>query len=212
MASNSVIDLSHHNTVTSFKSAYRSGVVLVIHKASQGRTEKDPAYAGRRQQARSIPEMLWGAYHFGDDSDPIAQADHFLSIIGHETLMVLDWESYTDQHGVNHSMSLAQAEAFVSRIHEKTGRWPMLYSGNTAKEAAIKPGSPLLKCELWLADYVDHPSLPHGWKAWRLWQHTNGSAGPAPHSVPGVGHCDRDKFNGTEGDLRRWFSELEKAA
>lgn len=38
------------------------------------------------------------------------------------------------------------------------------------------------------------------WAKWTLWQYTDGNVGPEPPTVPGIGACDRDKFN---GDLDR---------
>jgi lysozyme len=35
-----------------------------------------------------------------------------------------------------------------------------------------------------------------------MWQYTDGNFGPQPHAVNGIGNCDRDKFNGTEDQLR----------
>lgn len=61
---NNVIDLSHHNTVTSFQQAQQSEIVGVIHKATQGVSVVDAEYQTRRALARANG-LLWGAYHFG---------------------------------------------------------------------------------------------------------------------------------------------------
>lgn len=34
------------------------------------------------------------------------------------------------------------------------------------------------------------------------WQYTDGTSGPQPHTVAGIGNCDPDKFNGAEDQLR----------
>jgi lysozyme len=40
-----------------------------------------------------------------------------------------------------------------------------------------------------------------------MWQYTDGALGPKPHTVKGIGRCDRDKFNGSEAQLRKlWGS------
>ena len=44
--------------------------------------------------------------------------------------------------------------------------------------------------------------VPVNWPTWTMWQYTDGAVGPDPHQVAGIGHCDRDKFNGSEDQLR----------
>jgi lysozyme len=45
-----------------------------------------------------------------------------------------------------------------------------------------------------------------------MWQYTDGNNGPEPHSVNGVGACDRDKFNGDIDQLLRlWGIEHPSA-
>lgn len=51
---NNVIDISHFQTVTSFEQVKDSGIVGVIHKATQGRTFVDAKYHARRQRAHRI--------------------------------------------------------------------------------------------------------------------------------------------------------------
>jgi len=36
-----------------------------------------------------------------------------------------------------------------------------------------------------------------------MWQYTDGAVGGDPKSVKGIGHCDRDRFNGSEAGLRK---------
>src|SRR5579859_2632907 len=60
-----VIDISHLSYVTDFNLMRRhSGILGVIHKASEGGDWVDPTYGERRPQAEAAG-LLWGAYHFG---------------------------------------------------------------------------------------------------------------------------------------------------
>jgi len=77
---NVVIDLSHYNPVTSFQQVQQSGIVGVIHKATEGTNWNDPTYAGRQPQALAAG-LWWGAYHFGVNEDGATQAQYFLSIV-----------------------------------------------------------------------------------------------------------------------------------
>ena len=148
--------------------------------------------------------MLWGAYHFADHSDPIGQADHFLSIAqaGHSTLLVLDFESNKEN-----TMSLEQAVQFVERVKEKTGKYPGLYGGSLLKSLTASQANPRLsQCWLWLAEYGAHLRLPNGWSDWTFWQYTDGSVGPAHEAIPGIGNCDRELFNGDTNALQSFWA------
>jgi lysozyme len=86
-----VLDLSHYNSISSWKKILGAGIVGIIHKATEGLSYRDPRYLARRQPALNIG-LVWGAYHFANASDPIAQVDNFLSVTGvdDDTLYALD--------------------------------------------------------------------------------------------------------------------------
>lgn len=76
-----VIDISHHNTVSSFASARAAGVLGRIRKATQGASYTAPEFAGNRQRAAAAG-LLFGAYHFGTAGDASARAEHLLAVAG----------------------------------------------------------------------------------------------------------------------------------
>src|SRR5436309_10182399 len=78
MATNVVVDLSHHNGNVDLGKAQAAGIVGVIHKATQGTSMFDNMYQQNRQKAQAAG-LLWGAYHFGSLGDGAVQADFFLS-------------------------------------------------------------------------------------------------------------------------------------
>jgi lysozyme len=200
---NAIIDLSHHNTVSSFQQIKSSGILGVIHKATQGTRFVDAEFADRRRGALSAG-LLFGSYHFGARGDPNGQADHYLDIVESSDLMVLDFEP----NSIDGTMTLPEAETFVTRIHEKTGKFPGVYSGESFINDRLgdKTDTVLKECFLWIAKFsAARPKVPPAFPFLTLWQYTDGSAGPQPHTVPGVGRCDRDKFNGDEAGLRRLF-------
>lgn len=202
---NAVIDLSHHNQVTDFAAIKTAGIAGVIHKATQGTSYTDPEYANRRTAALDAG-LLWGAYHFADGSDVYKQADHFLSTVQPEAsdLLVLDIEQNYSHGQPTASMSIADAEIFVQQIEQQTGRYPGLYSGSYIKGLLGDNKNPTLaQCWFWLAEYGSTAKVPANWPYWTMWQYTDGNSGPDPHSVDGVGNCDRDKFNGDIHQLRK---------
>jgi lysozyme len=198
-ALNAVIDISHHNGPgLDFAKAKADGIIGVIHKASQGLTLGDAMYDANRAKATKAG-LLWGAYHFGTKADGVKQADAFLAKVGDrkDVLMVLDFEPNDPS-----TMTLAQAHDFVTHIHEVTGRFPGLYSGHLIKkELGPNKDEVLHNCFLWLAQFGQKPVVPANWPTWTLWQYTDGKQGPKPHSVDGIGNCDRDRFNGSEAQL-----------
>lgn len=199
---NVVVDLYHGDSVSSFAALKAAGIEGVIHKATQGTHFQDPEYHDRRAQARAAG-LLWGAYHFGEGGDGATQAGFFLDFVQPEAtdLLVLDFETNTQ----GASMTLAEAEQFVATVQSRTGRWPGLYSSPSYLNQALGEGrSPVLaSCWLWIADYASAPVVPANWPYWTLWQYTDGTHGPEPHTVDGVGNCDRDQFNGSLDQLHR---------
>jgi lysozyme len=197
---NVVVDLSHHNGSVNLQKAADSGILGVIHKATQGQSFIDPTYKQNRKRALNA-NLLWGAYHFGTGSNGINQAVHFLDVVQPETntLLVLDFE----QNPQGPSMRLEEARAFATHVFEATGRWPGFYSGHYIKELLGTNVDPVLKnCWFWLAQYGPTAVVPQCWPRWMMWQYTDGALGPEPHTVPGIGRCDRDRFNGDEASLR----------
>jgi lysozyme len=201
----SIIDLSHWNTVSSFPEIKASSVQAMMHKCSQG-LWSDPTYAARRAEATAA-KIITGAYHFGVAfEDPVKQADYFMGMMGAHyaipapSVLALDWE-----WNQSNTMTAKQAGLFVQRIYQRTGgSWPMLYTSAVFLKLALVDADPetlgyLHNCDLWLTGFTPEPVLPAGWTAWRIWQHGIGSC-------PGVvGQVDRDTFNGTPEQLTAYF-------
>jgi lysozyme len=204
---NAIVDISHHNKVSSFDKVRQSGVFGILHKATQSVSYKDPTFDKNRKKAIAA-DLRVGAYHFGTAGDAIAQAEHLVATAGADSLLVLDFEGNPQ----GHDMSLDEAEHFVHHVKQLTGRYPGLYSGHTIKEALTKAGistpaqTELSQCWLWIAQYSKAPLIPKVWSDWTIWQYTDGALGPEPHSVEGIGRCDRDQFNGTEAELAAFWN------
>ena len=197
-----VVDLSHYDTVTDFSAAKSAGVAGVIYKATQGSAWQDPTYASRRGEAVAAG-LLWGAYHFGDNSSVQSQVDNFLDTAepDADTLLALDYEP-----NGNATMSLDQARQFLTLVAQQAGRKPVLYSGSLIKQTLPQPDAFFGSHKLWLAQYASQPALPSSWQSYWLWQYSDGSAGPQPQSVPGIpgnsaGQIDCNTFDGTADEL-----------
>src|SRR6058998_174168 len=169
-AGSNVVNLSHYDMMRpDFAAMKREGIIGVIHEASYPRLERDAKYLDRQMGALQAG-LLWGAYHYGDATDPVRQADHFLNVVASAwaqagstarspgVLLVLDFEK--NGHYPGGTMRVDQAVAFVDRIRERTGKYPGIYSGEYnmrqtlgSRNVSGVQKSILAKCWLWLANY-----------------------------------------------------------
>jgi lysozyme len=227
-ASNSVVNLSHYDRMrVDFESMRAAGIVGVIHEATYPRNVRDEMYAARQGQAARAG-LLWGAYHFANASDPVAQADFFLRTVSstwnaadpasrpRQVLLVLDFEK--NGHYPGGTMRVEQAVSFVERIKQRTGEYPGLYSNeNRIRTVLNNPRvSPdhkrvLARCWLWIANYHYQPRNPSPWSRWTLWQYTgDGVCDLRPRSlfpkgIANIARAERNIFDGTPGDVRNFW-------
>jgi lysozyme len=213
-----VVDISHHQDAPiDFVKLKNAGIIGVIHKATQGAHFKDKKYPQRRKAAEAA-DLLWGAYHFGEDADDSgggdAQAKYFLDYVGDPAgvFLSLDYERYhhTNKPEVSLTMSIPEAENFVDAVSQRLGRLPFFYSGSTIRETlGTTSNAKLGACKLWAAGYVPEPKLKiqKSWSKWTFWQYTDGKPNHFLNPIPGFGSWDRSVFDGTEPELRSaWAS------
>jgi lysozyme len=206
IGANCIIDLSHHNGNVDLVKAKADGIVAIIQKATQGTGFTDPTFATNRQKAADAG-LLFGTYHFGTGADGVDQADFFLNAVQPNPgdLLILDFEA----NAQGPSMTMEEARAFVTCVQASNLLWPGLYSGHYLKELLGTSNDPVLtNCWLWISQYASTAVIPPAWKAWTMWQYTDGAAGPQPHTVNGVGACDRDTFNGTPDALQTFWNAV----
>jgi GH25 family lysozyme M1 (1,4-beta-N-acetylmuramidase) len=202
-----VIDIYYGDQVQDFALTKAFGIVGVIHKASEATGFADKLYEARRKLATDLG-MKWGAYHFFHGAEPVAEADHFLTVAepDADTLVALDWED-VPHAGVP---SEASARAFLKRIEERLGRKAVIYSGNVAKEQIKGADTYFGSHRLWLCQYGPAWRVQQSWQRPWLWQNNGDDCGPGPHRIPGVsGLCDNNCLVDpmTEADLKReWAS------
>src|SRR6267142_3628170 len=143
-----VVNLSHYDMMRpDFTTMKRQGIVGVIHEATYPPLVRDAKYLDRQMGALQAG-LLWGAYHYGNGSDPIRQADHFLRVVSSSwtqanpavrpsagVLLVLDFEK--NGHYPGGTMRADQAVAFVERIRERTGKYPGVYGSENRLRAVL---------------------------------------------------------------------------
>jgi lysozyme len=221
-AANAVVNMSHYDLMrVDFNRMKSEGIVGVIHEATYPRNERDSYYRGRQQAAMGAG-LLWGAYHFGDATDPIRQADHFLSMVEathpgpNGVLLVLDFEK--NGHYPGGSMRADQAAAFVERVRARTGSYPGVYMsenrirqmlGNSRVSSVDRRS--LSNCWLWIANYHYEPRNTTPWGRWDLWQYTGDGKcdlrprSAYPKSVANMSRAERNIFRGTPAALESFW-------
>lgn len=187
-----VVDIYHGETPIDFEELKANGIVGVIHKASEGTTHTDTAYANRKEICKDLG-LLFGAYHFMRPGDMREEAKHFIRCAGKDV----------DIHVADHEderVSIDDLKVFLREVTKLTGKEQLvIYSGHVMKEQlGDRYDAELAKHRLWLCHYTTGtPSWPKGtWPQWWLWQYTEDG------QVEGFdGDIDRNKYQGTVQQL-----------
>jgi GH25 family lysozyme M1 (1,4-beta-N-acetylmuramidase) len=136
-----------------------------------------------------------GCYHFAGAGDPTAEADYFVqacSPLEQDDVLVLDWE-------VSHPDPVGWCNTFCTRVHEKTGVWPLIYmnasTANTHDWTVV-----FNNCGLWVAAWNNDPDgpavTPH---TYVMHQYTSDG------SVPGIaGRVDLDAWYGSVEQFKKY--------
>src|SRR6185369_15637360 len=222
-SASNVVNLSHYDMMRpDYAAMKREGIIGVIHEATYPPFTRDAKYLDR-QVAATRAGLLWGAYHYANGSDPVRQADHFLSAVssawtqvdsgarGPGVLLVLDFEK--NGHYPGGTMRVDQAVAFVERIRERTGVYPGIYSGEYHLRQAMNSSkvtngqrSVLAKCWLWIANYSKEPRATAPWSYWALWQYCGDGKCRLPRSthpisIANIRKAELNIFRGSRSDL-----------
>lgn len=149
-----ILDPYQDNEYVISKVIKDSRVGAIIHKASDG-LRKDSKYYEREKEAKDN-NLLWGSYHLGNNSDAIIQADFYLATIKDykNDLIALDLEEPNSKS----LMNIEHGIVFINRIHDVTGRYPVVYANNKVVIAIAKKygnKSVYSKCKLWYARFKD---------------------------------------------------------
>jgi len=214
-----VIDLYEDSEIDWGMLATDPRVVGVIHRATTG-VLPDREFEKRREEARNRG-YRWGSLHVGTPIDPVKQADFYLSVAkpSDDEVIALDLECVE----ASNCMTITQASAFIRRIKEKTGRYPMVYANHyvTTQISATRVNRKVFsETKLWYARFRKTiPSFPNRvWNSYTLWQfsseincnelHRNACL----YRAPGTNYdMDISVYNGSIGEMRKnWpFSQAE---
>ncbi len=185
------VDVSEYQAGYDFVAAKAAGNAFAFVRVSDGIRHPDSSFNGLYRDAKAAG-LVRGAYqYFEPNQDPIAQADLLLEAIGGK-LETGDLPPVIDLEASG--VTASQAKVWLEHVEAALGVKPMIYVGyyfwidNMANPTGFS-GYPL-----WIAGYVNCPSIPAEWPQWTFWQYSDGT-------VNGTGGVDLNAFNGTMADL-----------
>lgn len=140
--------------------------------------------------------LAFGTYHFAGGTDARHEAEYFVAVcspLDENQVLVLDWE-------VQHADPVGWCETFVSRVHELTGIWPILYMNGSTRNSYDWTRGILSNCGMWIAWYDRDPNIDLPVNGTYI-MHQYTSSG----SVPGIaGRVDLDAWYGTVAQWNKY--------
>ena len=187
----SVVDISHLNGPIQFHALKDAGIVGVIIKMSQGSSYVDPNFEDNYTRACKVfGQASTHVYHFLDNSDPHAQAEHILAVrSGFDPFIWLDYE--TNPSG--QTCSLDTAVAVFHEVHAETGGCG-IYGSDKLAEAIV--AGHFVGVPMWGARYGAEPPT---WLKSGLWQYSESG------SIGGLTGVDLSTFVNVDAE---WFASL----
>jgi GH25 family lysozyme M1 (1,4-beta-N-acetylmuramidase) len=192
------VDVSHYDGAIDWAKA-KASIDFAFMKATESTNFVDPQFATNWKNS-GASGVIRGAYHFfRPATDPIQQADYFLSVMGPslpgDLPPSLDLEVLDNLTGAQVTQAALQ---FLQRVQQKTNRVPIVY---TSARVMTLLGNPpgFTPYTLWVANWTNLcPSLPPEWMNWTFWQYSDTGV------VNGITsqQLDLDQFNGTLSDLQ----------
>lgn len=192
------IDISHHQYYINWDSLETTRfnpvpLTFIFMKATEGDDFVDRQFDTYFDQARKHG-FTRGAYHFfSPDSDPVEQAQLFISNVDLTTgdlPPVLDVERAGDE---DKEIFAEKVLKWLRYTEKHYGVSPIIYASKKFKDKYLSD-SRFSSYPYWIAHYYKE-SLDYD-NAWSFWQHTDIGM------VPGIkGDVDMNVFNGNAGDL-----------
>lgn len=190
-------DISSNNSGFDAKAYRDAGHMLIAIKATEGLNYTNPEHRTWCLHA-GLNWISVVHYHFArpdQGNAPEAEADHFLNVAlplaGWWDYLCVDVERATPE-GWQHDP--AWSAAFDAQIQRRTRFHTIIYANKSTLEASDR----WLVGEtrrVWDADWSTDPGFaPAGYECC-FRQFTDGTLGPFPHTLPGVGQGDVNRMN-----------------
>ncbi len=189
-------DVSSAQTGVSF-----SGMPIAMVKATEGTGYTNPDYNAAKIRAQDAGAYFC-AYHFLQEGNGAAQANHAFSVVGSSTPLMLDVET-ENLGGFTSNPSVTDVVAFVSQYRALGGISYLLYLPRWYWADRGSPSlAPLIELGLLLvsSNYTSYSDSGPGWASYGgmtpvIWQYTDGG------TLNGVGPVDFNAYRGTVAEF-----------
>lgn len=181
------IDVSSWDPFIDWQEVRNQDIRFAIMKSTEGLDYFSKHFTEQWEGAKSVG-ILRGSYHYLHAAqDGAKQADFFLSKVDvqdGDLPPCLDIEG-TNNDGATNSQFIGNAQKWLERVEEKTGRIPIVYSTASFLREKLtgnngKPPPWAHKYPTWVAQYFNshsadaggQPTQPAGWGDWVIWQYS----------------------------------------
>lgn len=181
------IDVSRYDPYIDWPTVRNQNIRFAIIKSTEGLEFFSSCFNDQWAGSKSVG-ILRGSYHYLRAAmDGVKQADFFLSKVDvqdGDLPPFLDIEGKFNE-GASNSQFIGNAQKWLERVEEKTGRKPIVYStASFLKEKLTgnngKPPPWGKNYQTWVAQYFysysadagGEPTQPAGWGDWVFWQYS----------------------------------------
>jgi GH25 family lysozyme M1 (1,4-beta-N-acetylmuramidase) len=181
------IDVSSYDPYIDWQTVRNQDIRFAIIKSTEGIGYFSDHFNEQWAGAKSVG-ILRGSYHYlRAAQDGSKQADFFLSKVNvqdGDLPPFLDIEG-ANNDGATNSQFIGNAQKWLERVEEKTGRRPVVYSTAAFLREKLngnngKPPPWAQKYQTWVAQYFfsysadagGQPTQPTGWGDWIFWQYS----------------------------------------
>ena len=210
------IDVSKWQREMNWYKARKAGAYYAFIRAGSCTSVNGDCYTDdqfERNASLAIEYLPVGFYwYFRPNHAPIKQAEYFCDLIKgkrHNLPPVMDLEA----KGLEQSPASITAAAvkFATRVFDRLGEWPLLYSRALWLNSNTVPDSVLKALGFWVARYNDsiiHPwgddkCIPRDFIDWIFWQHSADNNGRGAEFGAQSKSIDLNFFN---GDLAQFYA------
>lgn len=171
------LDVSHHQGVMNWGKAKAAGAYFAFIKATQRLNWTDPRFGINWTEARAAGLLTAPYHYFQPQYDAVQQAEYFVSVVKATGPSGLPYALDVEEGGNTAGFS-DKVKACLNRIHQLTGRKPLLYCGIYYANNYLRTVTPA-QADLWIANWTTRadPNMPREWSTWRFWQFTSDGDG-----------------------------------
>jgi lysozyme len=197
------VDVSHWEGMIDWSLASQF-IPFAYYKCTEGLNYVDDLFRANKQgcQEAGIPHSCY--HYYKTSCDPVRQAKAFYQASGGDyPVMILDVEEAPKDGSKDHFMD--DLWKFITTLHlQPHAPHVAIYTSPGFWNDWVTHPTPgwAWNMDLLVAHYTLNisPSMPHGFKDWKVWQFTDKFYFPGCYET-----ADGNWFNGSLAEMRKWF-------